>query len=172
MIFDSYQILFGSLELCSQCVSSNNVQQVSWSLASRNSRAVPGREHFPTLSIISSYYNQCLCSVQIKHKDNKSGRGALVGDEMHPIGDEEGNSECKSAKAIRLLREYRHSNAQQHYTISQDATVWNCTYKYFVQSNRLSLTCLINSKMTDSSACPMFNLNKSTFTNTLDEALT
>ena len=55
--------------------------------------------------------------------DNKSGRGALEGDEMHPMRDEEGDLECKSAKAIRLLREYRHSNAQQHYTTSQDATV-------------------------------------------------
>ena len=37
--------------------------------------------------------------------DNKRARGALEGDEMHPRGDEEGDSECKSAKAIRLLRE-------------------------------------------------------------------
>ena len=37
--------------------------------------------------------------------DNKCGRGALEGDEMHPRGNEEGDSECKSAKAIRLLRE-------------------------------------------------------------------
>ena len=101
-------------------VSSNYVQQVSWSLARRNSRAVPGREHFTTLSIIYSNYNQCLCAVQIKHGDNKSGRGALEGDEMHPMGDEDADSECKSAKAIRLLREYCHSNAQQHYTTSQD----------------------------------------------------
>ena len=39
--------------------------------------------------------------------NHKRGRGALdaYGDEMHPRGDEEGDSECKSAKAIRLLRE-------------------------------------------------------------------
>ena len=153
-------------------VSSNYVQQVSWSLARRNSRAVLGREHFTTLAITYSNYNQCLCAVRIKHRDNKSGRGALEGDDMHPMGDEEGNSECKSAKAIRLLREYCHSNVQQHYTTSQDGTLSNCTYKYVVQSNRLSLTCLINLKMTNSSACPMFDLNKFTFTCTLDEALT
>ena len=37
--------------------------------------------------------------------DHKRGRGELDGDEIHPRGDEEGDSECKSAKAIRLLRE-------------------------------------------------------------------
>lgn len=37
--------------------------------------------------------------------DAKRARGALEGQEMHPRGDEEGDSECKSAKAIRLLRE-------------------------------------------------------------------
>ena len=135
-------------------------------------QAVPGREHFPTLYIIYSNHKQCLCAVQIKHGDNKSGRGALEGDEMRSMDDEEGDSECKSAKAIRLLREYCHSNARQHYTTSQHGTVSNCTYKYFVQSNRLSLTCLINSKMTDSSVSPMFDLNKSTLTNKIDEALT
>ena len=34
--------------------------------------------------------------------DHKRGRDGV---EMHPRGDEEGDSECKSAKAIRLLRE-------------------------------------------------------------------
>ena len=37
--------------------------------------------------------------------DHKRGRGELDGDEIHPRGNEEGDSECKSAKAIRLLRE-------------------------------------------------------------------
>ena len=37
--------------------------------------------------------------------DSKRSRGALEGDELHQRGDEEGDSECKSAKAIRLLRE-------------------------------------------------------------------
>ena len=37
--------------------------------------------------------------------DHKHGRDALDGDEMHPGGNEEVSSECKSAKAIRLLRE-------------------------------------------------------------------
>ena len=37
--------------------------------------------------------------------DNKRDRGVLDRDEMHGRGDEEGDSECKSAKAIRLLRE-------------------------------------------------------------------
>ena len=37
--------------------------------------------------------------------DHKRGRGVLDGDEVRPRGDEEGDSECKSAKAIRLLRE-------------------------------------------------------------------
>ena len=37
--------------------------------------------------------------------DKKRGRGVLDGDEMHPRGDEEDDSECKRAKAIRLLRE-------------------------------------------------------------------
>ena len=37
--------------------------------------------------------------------DHKRRRGVLDGDEMHPRGDEEGDSESKSAKAIRLLRE-------------------------------------------------------------------
>lgn len=36
---------------------------------------------------------------------SKRSRGALEGDEVHQRGDEEGDSECKSAKAIRLLRE-------------------------------------------------------------------
>ena len=57
------------------------------------------------ITISSSNYNQCLCAVQIKHGDNKSGRGALEGDKMHPRGDEEGDLECKSAKTKRLLRE-------------------------------------------------------------------
>ena len=35
----------------------------------------------------------------------------------------EGGLECKSAKAIRLLREYCHGNAQQHYTTTHDGTV-------------------------------------------------
>ena len=52
-------------------VSSNYVQQMGWSLARINSRAVLGRVHFPTLSIIYSYYNQCLCALHIKHGDNK-----------------------------------------------------------------------------------------------------
>ena len=50
-------------------------------------------------------------------------RGTLEGDEMYPRGREEGDLECKRAKAIRLLREYCHSNAQQHYVTSQDRTV-------------------------------------------------
>ena len=37
--------------------------------------------------------------------DHKRGRGVPDGDEMHPRGDEEDDSECKSAQAIRLLRE-------------------------------------------------------------------
>ena len=37
--------------------------------------------------------------------DHKRGRGVLDGDEMHPRGDEEGDSEYKRVKAIRLLRE-------------------------------------------------------------------
>ena len=89
--YNSYGILIGSL--------------MGWSLARRNSRAVSGRVHFPTLPIIYSNYNQCMCAVQIKHGDNKSGRGALEGDKMHPRGDEEGVLECKSANAKRLLRE-------------------------------------------------------------------
>ena len=79
--------------------------------------------HFPTLSIIYSYYNYRLCAVQIKHGENKSGRGALEGDEIHPRGHEQGDSGCKSAKAIRLLREYCHNNAQQHYTTTQDGII-------------------------------------------------
>ena len=66
-------------------VSSNYVQQMGRSLARRNSRAVLGRVHFPTLSIIYSNYNQCLCAVQIKHgTTNVHGRGTLEGDEMYP----------------------------------------------------------------------------------------
>ena len=94
-------------------VFSNYVQQMGWSLARRNSRAVLGRVHFPTLPIIYSNYNQCLCAVQIKHGDNKRGRGALEGDKMHPRGDEESDLECKSAKAKRLLREVTHSSIIQ-----------------------------------------------------------
>ena len=37
--------------------------------------------------------------------DHKRGRGALDSDEVHLRGDEEGNSERKSAKAIRVVRE-------------------------------------------------------------------
>ena len=37
--------------------------------------------------------------------ENKLARGALEGDEMHQIGYEEADAGCKSAKAIRLLRE-------------------------------------------------------------------
>ena len=79
-----------------------------WAGASQeetHDRAVLGRVHFPTPPIIYSIYNQCLCAVQIKHEDNKSGRGTLEGDKMYPKGDEEGDLECKSAKAKRLLRE-------------------------------------------------------------------
>ena len=39
---------------------------------------------------------------------------------MYPRGGEEGDLECKRAKAIRLLHEYCHSDAQQHYVTSQD----------------------------------------------------
>ena len=49
-------------------VSLNYVRQVGWSLARRNSGAVLGRLHFPTLfslSIIYSNYYQCLAVVQI-----------------------------------------------------------------------------------------------------------
>ena len=46
----------------------SNVWQVGCSLARINSRAVL---HFPSLSVIYSNYNQCLCAVQIKHGDNK-----------------------------------------------------------------------------------------------------
>ena len=138
----------------------SNVWQVGWILAKRNSRAVLGREHFPTLSIIYSNYNQCFAVLFRSNMGtaNVHERGTLKGDEMYPRGGEEGDLECKSAKAIRLLREYCHSNAQQHYATSQDRTV-NCTDKYFVQSNRLLLTCLPNSKMIYlASASPIFDL--------------
>ena len=84
--------------------SSNYVWQVGWSLARRNSRAVLGRVHFPTLSIIYSNYYQCLGVVQIKMADSKRSRGALECDEVYQRGDEEGDLECRNAKAIRLLR--------------------------------------------------------------------
>ena len=45
---------------------------------------------------------------------NVHGRGTLEGDETYPRGDEEDGLERKSAKAIRLLREYCHGNALQH----------------------------------------------------------
>ena len=37
-------------------------------------------------------------------------RGTLEGDEMYLRGREEGDLECKRAKAIPLLREYGRSN--------------------------------------------------------------
>ena len=37
--------------------------------------------------------------------DSKRARGTLEGDPMHQRGNEKGDSECKSAKAIRLLCE-------------------------------------------------------------------
>ena len=49
--------------------------------------------------------------------------GTLEGEEMYPRGGEEGDLECKHARAIRLLREYCYSDAQKHYTTGQDRTV-------------------------------------------------
>ena len=62
---------------------------------------------------------------------NVHERGTLEGDEMYPRGGEEGDLECKRAKAIQLLHEYGHSNTQQDYTTSEDRTLLHimCGYQ-------------------------------------------
>ena len=58
------------------------------------------------LSIIYSNYYQCLGVVQIKHgKQQTCKRKKQEGNEMHQTGDEEGDLECKSMRAIQLLHE-------------------------------------------------------------------